>query len=62
MVRPVPQNLQEETEKNKLKKLKFDDITILKYSQLVGRYHKESPRGATILAASYVEMFLDKYL
>ena len=45
-----------------MKKIKFDDITILDYQQLVRLYHKETPRAAAILAGSYVEYFLGKYL
>ena len=45
-----------------MKKIKFDDITILDYQQLVKLYHKETPRAAAILAGSYIEYFLGKYL
>ncbi|MCK5267813.1 MAG: hypothetical protein KAR07_06585 [Spirochaetes bacterium] len=45
-----------------MKKIKFDDITLSDYDEIVGLYNKETPRAVVILASSYVEYFLGKYL
>lgn len=45
-----------------MKKIKFNDLTILDYQKLVKLFHKESDRAAAVLAGSYAEYFLGKYL
>ncbi len=44
------------------KKLKFDDISILDYQKLAKEFKDETDRGMAILASSYVEIYLGKYL
>ncbi len=46
----------------KSKKIKFDDISILDYQKLAKEFKNETDRGAAILAANYVEIYLGKYL
>ncbi|MBN1694659.1 hypothetical protein JW879_04555 [candidate division WOR-3 bacterium] len=46
----------------KSKKRKFDDISIMDYQRLADAFIEETDRGAAILAASYAEDYLGKYL
>ena len=41
---------------------KPEDLTILDYKDLVRQYHNESDRAAAVLAGSYAEHFIGKYL
>jgi DNA-binding MltR family transcriptional regulator len=39
-----------------------DDLTLVEYSKVVQSFHNETDRAATILAASFVDCFLEKLL
>ncbi|HUT43673.1 MAG TPA: MltR family transcriptional regulator, partial [Desulfobacterales bacterium] len=45
-----------------MKKFNFKDISVLDYQNLVKIFHEESDRAASVLAGSYIEHMLGKFI